>query len=101
MNARSITRVSTLRSAGARVEVRPPPLRLRRDDLVAVDPKLGASQAKTAACLARLPARPPDDSGAALTREEKRILARDAAVLSALAIAALALVLLIFERAYA
>jgi hypothetical protein len=89
MNARSITRVRTLWSAGAQVGVRPPPLRLRRDDLVAVDPKLGAAQTKPAEC------------GAALTREEKRILARDAAVLSALAMAALALVLLILERAYA
>jgi hypothetical protein len=75
MNARSIIRVRTPWSA--------------------------AAQSTRAECLAWLPARPPDDSGAALTREEKRILARDAAVLSALAIAALTLVLLILERAYA
>ena len=79
MNARSILRVRTPWSAAARVEVRPPPRRLRCDGLVAVDAK----------------------PGAALTSEEKRILARDAAVLSAFAIAALAVVLLILERAYA
>jgi hypothetical protein len=85
MNARSITT----------------PLRFRRDAFVAVDPERGASQVETAECLARLPARPPDNPGVGLTSEEKWILARDAAVLCASAMAALALVLFIFERAYA
>ena len=77
------------------------PVRFGRDAFVAVDPKLGASRWQRAECRARLPARPPCDRGAALTRQEKWAVARAAAVLCTLTVAALALVLVIFERTYA
>jgi len=91
----------TLRSGAARAEAAPLPLLLGRDVLAAVEQTLDASQAERAGRAARLFARPSDDRGAVMMRQEKWAVARDAAVLCTLAMGALALVLLILERAYA